>query len=80
MEYRYAQRDCYCRTCRKDLKKDVDKAVYSVNYGNREPRTIICEDCVAKMFMLVSDEVGKLFPEDRSHWGYSDAGIEGKVK
>ena len=53
MEYRLAQRNCWCRGCDKKLIKDQDKGVFHYSSANRGMNIIFCEGCVTKMFNMV---------------------------
>jgi hypothetical protein len=42
---RKVQRDCFCRGCDVELKKDVDEGIFTHSFRNRGQNIIFCIDC-----------------------------------
>jgi hypothetical protein len=55
MQFRVAQRDCYCRGCDKQLKRNVDSGIFMYSMRNRGQNIMICVDCVKSMNTLVDE-------------------------
>lgn len=52
MEVRFAARDCVCRGCNVELKRDKDKGFFHYSRCNKGMHIIFCKECCDKIYDL----------------------------
>lgn len=55
--YRPVERDGFCRSCDKTLKRNKDRAVIWYSFRNRGMHVILCKPCVEKLYNLVNPQI-----------------------
>lgn len=58
-EYRLAKNTCYCRSCDKEMRRNVDWGIFMSTFRNCGQKISICKDCVFKMHKLILDAAPK---------------------
>ena len=64
IEYKKAQRDCFCRGCDKVIKRDTEKVIKFYSSRNRGMNIIICDKCVHEINNLLLENIIDDFDEN----------------